>query len=214
MRARGHRNNHVASGFSRKCWTFLLCFMFFAPTLLAHDIPSDVTVQAFVRPEGNSLKLLVRVPLKAMRDVNFPVRGPGYLDLASAESFLRDASLLWIAGNIEIDEGSAPLGAPRFVRARVSLPSDRALVSYDSALQHLSDPRLPVETDIPWDQAMMDVLLEYSIASDLSRFAALHRGDSPHGERSSSSAIPGSSSSIRDGIRRRFGSCDSDSRTS
>ena len=54
---------------------------------------------------------------------------------------------------------------------RVSLPSDRALVSYDSALQHLSDPRLPVETDIPWDQAMMDVLLEYSIASDLSRFA-------------------------------------------
>ena len=59
--------------------------MFLAPTLLAHDIPSDVTVQAFVRPEGNSLKLLVRVPLKAMRDVNFPVRGPGYLDLASAE---------------------------------------------------------------------------------------------------------------------------------
>ena len=171
VRARGHRNNRVASGFSRKCWTFLLCFMFFAPTLLAHDIPSDVTVQAFVRPEGNSLKLLVRVPLKAMRDVNFPVRGPGYLDLASAESFLRDASLLWIAGNIEIDEGSAPLGAPRFVRARVSLPSDRALVSYARALQHLSDPRLPVETDIPWDQAMMDVLLEYSIAFDLSRFA-------------------------------------------
>ena len=47
----------------------------------AHDIPSDVTVHAFVKPSGNRLQLLVRVPLKAMRDVVFPERAGGYLDV-------------------------------------------------------------------------------------------------------------------------------------
>jgi len=48
----------------------------------AHDIPNDVAVQMFVKPAGAHLHLLVRVPLKAMRDINFPERGPGYLDLS------------------------------------------------------------------------------------------------------------------------------------
>jgi hypothetical protein len=39
---------------------------------LAHDIPADVRVNAFVKPDGQRLSLLVRVPLKAMRDVDFP----------------------------------------------------------------------------------------------------------------------------------------------
>ena len=43
----------------------------------AHDIPSDVTVQLFVKPAGPSLELLVRVPMSAMRDIDFPRRGPG-----------------------------------------------------------------------------------------------------------------------------------------
>jgi hypothetical protein len=53
----------------------------------------------------------------------------------------------------------------------VSLPSDRSFVSYDDALNHVSGPDLPADTDIQWDQAMMDVLLEYPIASDLSKFS-------------------------------------------
>ena len=43
----------------------------------AHDIPNDVTVQAFLKPEGQRLRLLVRVPMKAMRDVEFPQKGSG-----------------------------------------------------------------------------------------------------------------------------------------
>jgi len=43
--------------------------------------PVDVTVQALVKPAGEQLHLLIRVPLKAMRDVEFPERGPGFLDL-------------------------------------------------------------------------------------------------------------------------------------
>jgi hypothetical protein len=53
----------------------------------AHNIPNDVTVQAFFRPEGKHLRLLVRVPLQAVRDVEFPQRGPGYLDLDQSARF-------------------------------------------------------------------------------------------------------------------------------
>ena len=35
-----------------------------------------------------------------MRDVDFPQRGPGYLDLERIDPILRDAVNLWIAGAI------------------------------------------------------------------------------------------------------------------
>ena len=161
----------VASGVSGKILTALSCLLLLSTALGAHDIPTDVTVQAFVRPEGSRLRLLVRVPLKAMRDVNFPLRGPGYLDLSKADQFLNDAAMLWVAGSIEIDEDDRRLAPPRIAAARVSLPSDRSFESYDSALQHVSGPRLSTGTDIAWDQAMLDVLFEYPIASDVSRFS-------------------------------------------
>src|SRR4051812_1836998 len=56
-----------------------------------HDIPNDVRVQAFVKPEGEHLYLLVRVPMAAMREVDFPLRSGGYLDLARADPALRTA---------------------------------------------------------------------------------------------------------------------------
>src|ERR1051325_10349247 len=34
----------------------------------AHDIPNDVTVQAFLKPEGQHLYFLARVPLKGCAD--------------------------------------------------------------------------------------------------------------------------------------------------
>jgi HupE / UreJ protein len=149
----------------------VLCLLILGPALLAHDIPSDVIVQAFVRPQGKLLKLVVRVPLKAMRDVNFPLRGPGFLDLSKADQFLDDAAVLWIGNSVEIYEGDVRLRAPQLAVARASLPSDRSFDSYDHAVQHLSEPRLPVETEIAWDQAMMDLLFEYPIASEASRFS-------------------------------------------
>src|SRR5258706_9295247 len=90
----------------------------------AHDIPNDVTVQAFVKPDGDRLHLLVRVPLKAMRDVDFPKRGPGYLDLARADAALGDAATQWISDNVDLYEGDARLENPRIAAARISLESD------------------------------------------------------------------------------------------
>ena len=45
---------------------------FLAATAAAHDIPRDATVRAFVRPEGSRVRVLVRVPLIAMRDMIWP----------------------------------------------------------------------------------------------------------------------------------------------
>jgi hypothetical protein len=137
----------------------------------AHDIPADVTVHAYVKPDGQSLQVLVRVPLRAMRDIDFPTRGNGFLDLARADPYLRDAITVWIANSLEIYEGETRLGAPREIRAIVSLPSDRSFVSFDAAAAHIRTGALPASTEIPWDQGLVDASLEYPLTSDRSAFS-------------------------------------------
>jgi HupE / UreJ protein len=141
----------------------------------AHDIPVDVTAQLIVHPEGRHLNLLVRVPLKAMRDVEFPVRGPGYLDLDHIDAQLNEAATLWVGNAIEVDEGDARLPRPQVLQTRVSLESDRSFTSYEDALAHLTGPRLPGSTQVFWDQVMLDIHFDYPIQSDQSRFS-IHPG--------------------------------------
>ena len=137
----------------------------------AHDIPSSVTVMAFVRPQGDRLRVVMRVPLEAMRDVNFPLYGPGYLDIARSAPLLPDAAKVWIVDGMELYEDDALLGAPRIAATRVSLPSDRSFASYDSALAHATSAPLTNGTRIMWKQGMLDVVLDYSIHSDQARFS-------------------------------------------
>ncbi len=138
---------------------------------VAHDIPADVRVNAFVKPEGQRLRLLVRVPLKAMRDVDFPRRGAGFLDLARADAALHNAATLWISDNIELYEGDVRLAHPRLVDARVSLESDKSFASYEQALAHVTGPRLPSNMELYWEQGLLDVLFDYPIGSDRSDFS-------------------------------------------
>ena len=137
----------------------------------AHEIPSDVKVQAFVKPDGQKLQLLVRVPLTAMREVDIPKRGPGYLDLARADAALRTAATLWIADNIDLYEAGRQLAYPVVVDARVSLPSDKSFASFDEARAHLAGPRLPEKMELFWNQGMLDVLFEYPIQSANAAFS-------------------------------------------
>src|SRR6266404_1763306 len=88
--------------------------------LAAHDIPSDATVQMFFKPAGNRLNILVRVPLKTMRDVEFPERGQGYLDFDRVDPTLREAANLWVSDFIDVYEGDARLPKPRIVETRLS----------------------------------------------------------------------------------------------
>ena len=138
-----------------------------------HDIPQDITVRAFVKPEGQRLKLLVRVPLEAMRDVTFPLSGPGYLDLGRADQSLRDAAVLWIGQEVSLFENGTRLAVPDLAAFKVSLPTDPSFHGYDTALAGVTGPALPVDTQIYWQQAMLDVLFEYPSASDRSEFSII-----------------------------------------
>ena len=139
--------------------------------LAAHEIPARVAVRAFVKPEGRRLWLAVRVPLEAMRDIEFPQRGPGYLDLARTAPLLDEAARIWIAGSIAVEENGHPLPDPRIAGVRISLPSDPSFESYAEARLHLAAAPIPAETELFWRQAMLDVLLEYPIESDRSDFS-------------------------------------------
>jgi hypothetical protein len=115
--------------------------------------------------------MLVRAPTKSLRDIDVPMREKGFLDLSRADQALRDASQIWISDFIAVYENGNRLGKPRIIRARVSLPSDRSFESYDLALAHIQGPRLPADTDIYWEQGMLDVAFEYPISSDRSDFS-------------------------------------------
>jgi len=143
----------------------------FAAPVFAHFIPRDATVQAFVKPEGQTLRMLVRVPLKGIEDVEFPRREQEYVDLARIDQALRDTASIFVVDNLSLYEGDTLLPAPRVVATQMSLESDRSFESYDRALAHVTGPPLPPETAIFWEQGILDVLLEYPIQSDRSYFS-------------------------------------------
>jgi hypothetical protein len=144
-------------------------------TPAAHDIPADVTVQALVKPEGQRLQVLVRAPLQAMRDMDYPkprdTTNADLLDLARGEATLRDAATLWISDYLDLYENGDVLPAPRVVSVRAALQSDKSFASYDEAIAHLTRPGLPAQTEFFWSQGLLDVLFEYPIRSDQSRFS-------------------------------------------
>jgi hypothetical protein len=162
---------------ARHLWIliFIAALVVLPHALLAHDIPNDVTVQAFVKPEGQKLHLLLRVPLNAMRDTEFPERGAGYLDLARVDASLREAAMVWIADAIETYENDSRLPNPQILDVRASLPSDKSFASYDEAYTHVTGPSLSNDVQVYWNQVMLDVLFEYPIHSDRSRFS-IHPG--------------------------------------
>ena len=148
----------------------LLAALAIQPAASAHDIPNDVTVQAILKPTGDRLHLLVRVPLRAIRDVDFPSTGrEGYLDLQRVDALLPDAATLWISDFVGLYENDIAIPKPRVVETRLSLPSDKSFASYEEAMAHLAGAKL--NTSVFWDQVMFDILFEYPIRTDQSRFS-------------------------------------------
>lgn len=137
----------------------------------AHDIPRDVTVHGFVKPSGERLQVLLRAPLKAMRDVDFPEDARGYLDIERLAPILPDAARVWIADAVSVYEGGRKLPRPRIAATQISLASDRSFETFDAALSQVAGPKPPNSARLVWDQVLLDVLLEYAIESDQSQFS-------------------------------------------
>ena len=142
------------------------------PGIAAHEVPNEVTVFGFVHPEGNTLRLLIRAPMKSLRDVDIPTTAGGFLDFSKIEPAERHAAQVWIRDFVELWENGQPLPVPVIAATRTSLPSDRSFESYETALANItSGARLDQSTEIFWEQGMLDVMFEYPIQSDQSDFA-------------------------------------------
>src|SRR5262245_20944444 len=155
-----------------KVWSAaLFAIALFPVSLSAHDIPNDVTVHAFLKPQDSRLHLVIRVPLRALRDIEFPKRGATFLDIPNADAALREAAMVWVPSSMELYENDHRLENPVLTSVRISLPSDRSFESYDAAVARLRDPPLPADTELPWDQGVLDASFEYPIQSAAGEFS-------------------------------------------
>lgn len=139
--------------------------------MAAHDIPNDVTVQLYVHPDPDRLIVLVRAPLEAMRDIDWPTRGPGYLELDQTDELVGTAARLWLANDIAIFENGRRTPEPAVAGVRVAIPSDPAFRTWESAQTRFDLPPLDGATELIWQQALLDVRLEYPITSERSEFS-------------------------------------------
>jgi len=125
----------------------------------AHDIPNDVLVQASLTPAVHDLRLVIHVPLAVLRDINFPERPDGALDLARVDTALNEGASLWIGDAIELFENDTALPKARIAATHLSLPSDKSFGS------------ISPDEKIFWNQAILTVDFAVPIQSENSRFS-------------------------------------------
>ena len=158
---------------------------------------------AFVKPEGQTLRLLVRAPIKLAarhRRSDLRRRLPRFLearrrrcgtppgvDLATSCSSARTDRRCQAARCAR----DPHLAARRTGRSRATT---QALANITRA------HALPDDTDIFWEQGMLDVLFEYPIGSDRSQFAIRPGPDAarPAGERRPALPPPGNAERVFD----------------
>ena len=137
----------------------------------AHDIPSRVTVFSFVKPQGNQLTVLLRVPMEALSEVVFPLRGPGYLRISESEDAQEDAARVYITESMHFYEDGVELAEKELVTTRVSLPSNRTFIDYETAMENIMSPPLDDSVNLFWRQGVLDILVTYPIQSESSQFS-------------------------------------------
>ena len=142
-----------------------------AGPLAAHEIPVEVAVQMLARADRDSFRVIARVPLRSMRDVEVPEFGPGYLDLEGLSPQLEGLANQWIVPFVQVSDGGGRLAAPSVAATQVSLPSDRSLESFETALGHLAEPKPGNAMNLVWDQVFFDVLLEYPVGPEAADFS-------------------------------------------
>jgi hypothetical protein len=130
---------------------------------VAHDLPGKASLLMFAQQQDRQLLVLTRVPMEALTEIQFPLRGPGYLDLANADRALTDAAHLYVNQSMYIvaDGVELPPGELRAVRA--ALPSDKSFAEFETALAHMQRAPLNPDTELYWKQASLDIAIAYSL---------------------------------------------------
>jgi mono/diheme cytochrome c family protein len=160
---------HALLRFVRTLCAVLVALAFGLPvawrTVLAHEVPQHVAVRAYVAPLTDRVRMLVQIPMDAVRDVDLPLVGPDALDMPRAAPFLVDAARLWVADGIRLRDGARDLGTPQVVAVRATLPGDRAFARYADAVRAIREVPLDTTVNIPHGQLRLEVWLEWPTAT-------------------------------------------------
>jgi hypothetical protein len=135
----------------------------------AHDIPGELLLRAYLKPEGETLHFVVRVPLALLQGIGFPKRGPGFLELGQLGDSLTRAAQA-VARELTLYRDGVRL-TPDRAAMRVSQPSEDVFGSFEEAQDHIAGPPLPETTNVFWNQGYFDVHLKYPIPAGEADFA-------------------------------------------
>ena len=124
-----------------------------------------------MRPASQVLTLLIRVPLGALGDVDYPTRAGNFVVVSQADNALRNVIGLSLLPALKLYENDRLLSEPQLKSVRMSLPSDRSFESFEEALKNFVKPKLADELDLYWSQQLVDVQIDYTIQSQESRFS-------------------------------------------
>ncbi|HUP40499.1 MAG TPA: HupE/UreJ family protein [Vicinamibacterales bacterium] len=153
-----------------RCVLTVLIALTLHAVAVAHDIPDEIAIQSYVRPQQDQLQVLLRIPLLAIADANLPKDGTGYLAMPYIDAALREAANQ-ISNGVVFLEGDERLTRYEMTNARISLPSDRSYDTYEGALARVRGARLPDTTQVYYNQGFLDLELHHPIQSAQSPFS-------------------------------------------
>ncbi|HLJ17760.1 MAG TPA: HupE/UreJ family protein [Bryobacteraceae bacterium] len=149
-------------------FSLLLC----PGTAFAHDVPNEVAIKIYLKPESGRMLMLVRIPASALIDILFPTQPESdWLDLRQIDGFAQEGARVWVADLLSVREGGQLLPHPQVRSVRISRIGNPSFDSFDGALAHVNGERLPPDTLLTQDQAVVDALLESPIQSARSDFS-------------------------------------------
>ncbi len=149
----------------RRVTLFLLAGFLCVLSAQAHEIPRDAQVQVFLKQDEQRLTLLIRAPMSAMKEVEFPLIKDIYLNLEKIKPSLEQAAQLWFTDNLKVSQNGTLLSAPTIENTRISLPSDRSFGAYETALSHVRKSQWDLPDDLVWSQQYLDIEMAYPLAS-------------------------------------------------
>jgi HupE / UreJ protein len=151
---------------SRSMAALFLTLVLLCSAVVAHDLPMNSIMNAFVRVEPKQMDLVVRVPLDLLRGVPFPVKDSQY-DVGASGTASQLALVLLEDGFVLSGDGVRL--TPSSSSGRLSPPTDRSFESYESAAALADRPPDP-STRISYDKGSFDVHFTYPISSPKSVF--------------------------------------------
>lgn len=132
---------------------------------MAHDIAGKATVLVYVKQQDTKLTVLVRVPMEALSEAQFPVRGQGYLDFDKADNAIADAAQIYLSQSLQFFANGVALPPGELLKARVAMPADKSFVAFNTALALINSPPLANDVELYWKQASLDALFEFPSTS-------------------------------------------------